>query len=602
MLLCDCPQPLYSTSASSWWPAVGITAAIALWACALLVRKCSKRSEWPIPKWCSLSRAVTPEEMKVLALCKKLRFQRYQHFMEVGCLLAVPFIILCGFVLCFQTRSQPSKMEHLYLQTILPEAFFLGLVGLAFVSCQSRFGLGLLDGIFVLVFLSLGMHSAFVATTSDYVSTCRRIEIPQIMIAALVSNRNLFLVPILLNSAWQVAVVLTVPALQTQAQALLFDVFKVTVCIGIITLATHNWTMAEAKAAMELTKATKSQATTYSLLSTICDAVVHLRQDFTLREPCLRLSALLSRSPSLTHVSFQRYLNGNDVERFEQFAARSSESGLGEAKSLHVHLRDSLGSLVPVQLFMTSYEDLDGSTNHLIGVTEEAQEVVQPPQASPADTSASNEPPGSDAFHFTSESDGTGSESMRSRRSDRLPEPQQRVLSHWGSGEPFDEAFMTVRATLQLEVLSESQSCSSLLGLSGEASTLPNLEDFVSGFRESDQVCKWLKKFFLVTVGKGHKGLGNTQSFGNVHIISTTGGSDYEAELVATSTCLMEESEDPLPLSAVFEMYLLPAKQDSQTQARERRQHTHRGAFRQSALMLSRSGADVHDDVIPSER
>lgn len=591
MLLCDCLRQSSGSSPVAWFVTLGLVAALAVWYLAFMCLRCRRCAWCRLPKWNGLCamRAMTQEEKKVLAIFADRRWMRYQKQMQAGLYFGVPLIIIVVALLCFTSQQQTGYIVTLYAETVLPEGLFLAFFTIAFNSFESRMGVRVMDSVYIAVFLSLGLHTALVEDTNRYTNTCRGVEIAQLMITVLVGNRNLMWIPIVLNWIFQVSVVLAIPALQLDAQACLIDVFKSTVCFMIIASATHGWTMAEAEATMNLTKATRSQATTLSLLSMICDAVVHLRQDFTLREPCPRLSALLLRSPTLNDVPFKRYLSEMDVERFEQFAAESSKSLLGQARSLHVHLRDSLGSLVPVQIFMTSYQDLEDTTNHLIGVTEESNEVAQA-QRIPDVSHVTPQLP--DVVFKSDESGSERSHSTRSKRSNRSG-PQEPVLSQWGSGQPFDETMLSVRMSLHVQVLSESQSCSTLFGFG--VGTANALEDFLQRFRESDRVCNFLKSFYGMTLRRG--GLGLTQSFGRVRIISTTAGSDYEADLVVSSPPLLEDSDDTPPLSAVFDLLLLPATAESKTRAQERDRKRQRRAFRESAMMLARNASAA----LPSE-
>lgn len=591
MLPCDCPRGSYGSSPVAWFVTLGLVGALAVWYLAFMCLRCRRGAWCRLPKWSGLwaQRAMTQEEKKVLAIFVERRWMRYQKQMQAGLYFGLPLIIIVVALLCFSSQQQTGSIVKLYAETVLPEGLFLAFATLAFNSFESRMGVRVLDSVYIAIFLSLGVHTALVEDTNRYTNTCRGVEIAQLMMTVLVGNRNLMWIPIVLNLIFQAGVVLAMPALQLNAQEHLIDVFKSTVCFMIIASATHGWTMAEAEATMKLTKATRSQATTLSLLSMICDAVVHLRQDFTLREPCPRLSALLLRSPTLNDVPFKRYLSEMDVERFEQFAAESSKSLLGQARSLHVHLRDSLGSLVPVQIFMTSYQDLEDTTNHLIGVTEESNEGARA-QRIPDVSDVSPQLP--DVVFKSEEAGSERSSSMRSKRSDRTG-PQVPVLSQWGSGQPFDETMLSVRMSLQVQVLSESQSCSTLFGFG--VGTSSALEDFLQRFRNSDRVCHFLKDFYGMTLCRG--GLGVTQSFGRVRIISAAAGSDYEADLVVSSSFLFDDSEDAPPLSAVFDLLLVPVAAESKTRAEEKNRKRQRRAFKQSAKMLARNASGS----LPSE-
>lgn len=132
-------------------------------------------------------------------------------------------------------------------------------------------------------------------------------------------------------------------------------------------------TLAEARAAVNAKMAVASESTVRELLLALCDAEVCLGADLRMSGPSASLAALLlDRGGNLDGRSFFDLVHAADRERFVAFLARKVEDCL--AHSLHLHLIDSGGMLVSVQLFHSGFEDFKGATWHLLGICESAVE------------------------------------------------------------------------------------------------------------------------------------------------------------------------------------------------------------------------------------
>jgi len=109
----------------------------------------------------------------------------------------------------------------------------------------------------------------------------------------------------------------------------------------------QKWTYSEARATLEAKTLARSEATMLRLLSAMCDVVVQLGSDYLIRHPCPKLEALLLKMRThsgLQGTSFMDLLDSSEQDRFDHFL--SSEEDV--ACTFHIHMRDAMGTRVPV--------------------------------------------------------------------------------------------------------------------------------------------------------------------------------------------------------------------------------------------------------------
>ena len=126
----------------------------------------------------------------------------------------------------------------------------------------------------------------------------------------------------------------------------------------------------EAKVMLHATLAARSERTAQELLSLVCGAVLTLDGQFCLRTPSPALGALLFHSSvqAFCGVDFAEVVSEDDRERLRDFLVDSVRPGC-----VHVHLRDSSGARVAVQLFHTRLEGLLWQLSHVFGIREETE-------------------------------------------------------------------------------------------------------------------------------------------------------------------------------------------------------------------------------------
>jgi len=136
---------------------------------------------------------------------------------------------------------------------------------------------------------------------------------------------------------------------------------------------------AEFLATLEAKASRNFESTADGLLSTMCDAVVHLSTDLCLSKPCGRLAALLLRQSTDmdSGVDFANLaFDATEKARLIRFLERP----VSDTYSLHVSFRDARDSPVKVELFHVQGVDIHDNLIHIVGVKDDSSE---PPAARP---------------------------------------------------------------------------------------------------------------------------------------------------------------------------------------------------------------------------
>ncbi|CAK0859012.1 unnamed protein product [Prorocentrum cordatum] len=116
------------------------------------------------------------------------------------------------------------------------------------------------------------------------------------------------------------------------------------------------------------------------LLSSVCDAVVHMSQDLLFSKPAAHLATLLLRSPTTmgVGVSFiDLAFDASEKDRLITFLKRP----MSDASTVHASLKDSWGMPVKFQLFHAQGIDIDDEPIHIVGVKEDSDFLRAPPES-----------------------------------------------------------------------------------------------------------------------------------------------------------------------------------------------------------------------------
>jgi hypothetical protein len=134
--------------------------------------------------------------------------------------------------------------------------------------------------------------------------------------------------------------------------------------------------------------ATKEHVAFNALLKATYDVVVKLDVHMKFEEGGDKLACLLlhQSGKNLDHTDFIRLLpSDDDKARFTLSISRPVLETHAVAQALCVHMRDSIGNLVALELFHASLVDLDEHSSHLIGIRERTTKTTasQLPQPVP---------------------------------------------------------------------------------------------------------------------------------------------------------------------------------------------------------------------------
>ncbi|CAK0871030.1 unnamed protein product [Prorocentrum cordatum] len=137
---------------------------------------------------------------------------------------------------------------------------------------------------------------------------------------------------------------------------------------------------AEFLAMLEAKTSRNVESTAGGLLSSVCDAVVHLSQDLLFSKPAAHLATLLLRSPTTMGVgaSFvDLAFDASEKDRLITFLKRP----MYDTSTVHVSLKDSWGMQVKFQLFHAQGIDIEDEPIHIVGVKEDSDFLRVPPES-----------------------------------------------------------------------------------------------------------------------------------------------------------------------------------------------------------------------------
>ncbi|CAK0884031.1 unnamed protein product [Prorocentrum cordatum] len=137
---------------------------------------------------------------------------------------------------------------------------------------------------------------------------------------------------------------------------------------------------AEFLATLEAKASRNVESTATGLLSSVCDAVVHLSKDLQFLKQSSHLASLLLRYPIDIGVGtpvVDLAFDDTEVERLTDFLKRP----VPNTSTLHASFKDAWGKPVNVQLFHARGVDMDDEPIHIAGVKDDSDEPRAPPEA-----------------------------------------------------------------------------------------------------------------------------------------------------------------------------------------------------------------------------
>lgn len=135
---------------------------------------------------------------------------------------------------------------------------------------------------------------------------------------------------------------------------------------------------AEFLAQLEAKEARNFESTAGGLLSSVCDAVVHLSEDLQLSQQCPHLASLLLRSSSdmRAGVPFADLaFDATEKDRLTRFLERP----MSDTFSIHVSFKDAWGMPVRLELFHARGVNIHDDLIHIVGMKEYQEEWRAPP-------------------------------------------------------------------------------------------------------------------------------------------------------------------------------------------------------------------------------
>lgn len=157
-----------------------------------------------------------------------------------------------------------------------------------------------------------------------------------------------------------------------------------TAAILVMSKVTRSCMVAEARATLTYKASKHSEVMANTLLTALCDAVVHLDESLLISKAAPQLAALLllqQRNKDLKGNRFLDLVENADRKQFEDLngkVAMSLPTNRGDAnlqeihpaRLMHLHLLDANGTRVSVQLLLATCLHFDDSVNHVVGIRE----------------------------------------------------------------------------------------------------------------------------------------------------------------------------------------------------------------------------------------
>jgi len=240
----------------------------------------------------------------------------------------------------------------------------------------------LIDALHVIFYVLMMLH--WWAFTDSLSLIWKNVTLTVVRVVSGIVFGNAWLVAwlnVLYSVCATVRVVTSDTLLQHASKILGFEFFVCLAICGVSVmheLALHMESLSHAQA----TASSRQERMAQQLLSLLCDAVVQLDGTLRVSRPSPALEALLLQQTAQGYCGthFDQLLSVRDRDRFREFISGSD----GRAQGIHLHLLDSTGAEVAVQLLHTPSEDLFGQMYHLVGIREDSDSdrlLRQPPPA-----------------------------------------------------------------------------------------------------------------------------------------------------------------------------------------------------------------------------
>lgn len=399
------------------------------------------------------------------------------------------------------------------------------------------------------VFMLLGLLPGLATTLENYHFAVEFARLNHILYSVAGLPPLPWILMNLINVAWQLWLVSTLPL---SSHAVAHNVYLALLAFGlnvILNLAISLTFGIVAASELKAWDAAKSEGAVRSILKLICDALMVLNDDLTLRFDAPDLAALLlgqAAAKAQAGHRFADFLIDADKERFEEFVSQATND---EAHQIQLHLLDASRQTVVARLYHICLQDpLTSILSHWVGVMEEnteskslplqRQPLLTPPPSSPARSghtlTLSDYMSESDSESEQSGDEGSPRTTPRSTR--RQPRTRAGVcVDNWGV--PNEPATVTFRSMLDWELVDESQSSRMLFNFSQDASPC----GFLSRLEFPEHFLRWFE-FCHVFASSGKEP--PVKTFEKALVQSVDSQLSYKAKITAN----VEMQPAPLPV------------------------------------------------------
>eukprot|EP00928_Gymnodinium_smaydae_P027538 TRINITY_DN21271_c0_g4_i1.p1 TRINITY_DN21271_c0_g4~~TRINITY_DN21271_c0_g4_i1.p1 ORF type:complete len:630 (-),score=36.91 TRINITY_DN21271_c0_g4_i1:140-1771(-) len=168
------------------------------------------------------------------------------------------------------------------------------------------------------------------------------------------------------------------------------------ICISVASWLGHSWMISEARATLEAKSSSQVERSLRRVLSAMCDAVACLDQEFKVLEPVPKLAGLLLKcadESAYQGTSFLDLVSNEDKQLIVDCLSETTPQLPNDpivtdhllAPTFHIHLKDALGLLVPVQIFYSHFMDIDDRSCFMVGIRDsgDVTQKIPPPSQSP---------------------------------------------------------------------------------------------------------------------------------------------------------------------------------------------------------------------------
>jgi len=158
-----------------------------------------------------------------------------------------------------------------------------------------------------------------------------------------------------------------------EAQTLVLYKLWLSGVVIVVSITTSKTIIEKIHADLDAARLRNESSALSTLLDLVCDVVVTLDENLRIRDKASRFSAMVMlQGKSVEGLRLHDYIpDAEDREQLER-STRGMQADPTEApasRALHVKLRDSMGNLIPVELFCVQAQTLTGK-KHIVGIRE----------------------------------------------------------------------------------------------------------------------------------------------------------------------------------------------------------------------------------------